>query len=214
MKAKGFTPAGRGVRRRLSRRPGGRGQPSGCVARDIMPPRDRADMTCLNCNRKGHAGSECRQPTKEKAVRLCFLCNTPGHAARACPNKPPAPPRPIKAIEDAGAPRRTPLIFFVTEKPKSQPAQFGDFIRAAPARKSANIFQPLSLSVWQGIATDVAAERSQTDVIESSPVLTLDLADFPPLPTSASIGQGEIDSGIAHSSFPAQTRLWDVAHDC
>ena len=59
MKARGFTPAGRGARGRFQRRPGGRGQP---MLKDgpprVMPPRGRAGMTCVNCNRKGHSASE------------------------------------------------------------------------------------------------------------------------------------------------------------
>ena len=56
MKARGFTPAGRGAGGRFQRRPGGRGQP---MVKDgpprVMPPRGRADMTCVNCNHKGHS---------------------------------------------------------------------------------------------------------------------------------------------------------------
>ena len=43
-----------------------------------LPPRGRADMTCVNCNRKGHAASECRQPKREKHDSVCFTCNKAG----------------------------------------------------------------------------------------------------------------------------------------
>ena len=66
MKARGFTPAGRGAGGRFQRRC----QP---MLKDgpprVMPPRGRADMTCVNCNRKGHSASECRQPKREKHER-------------------------------------------------------------------------------------------------------------------------------------------------
>ena len=81
-------------------------------------------MTCVNCNRKGHAASECRQPKPEKHQRSCFTCNKAGHEARDCPDR----PRPIKAIEDAGAPRRVAIVFAITEKPRMQQPQLGDFI--------------------------------------------------------------------------------------
>ena len=58
MKAKGCTPAGRGAGGRFQQRPGGRGQPAAGPPR-AMPRRGRADMTCVNCNRKGHAASGC-----------------------------------------------------------------------------------------------------------------------------------------------------------
>ena len=48
------------------------------------PPRDRADVQCLNCNRKGHTAQECRQPKIDKSQRTCFLCDKPGHVARDC----------------------------------------------------------------------------------------------------------------------------------
>ena len=106
-------------------------------------------MTCVNCSRKGHAASECRQPKREKHERLCFTCNKAGHEARNCPDKPAAGARPIKAIEDAGAPRRV-AVMAITDKPRTQQSQLGDFIRGTPARATPtrNRFQPLSLSVW------------------------------------------------------------------
>jgi hypothetical protein len=118
MKARGFTPAGRGAGGRFQQRPGGRGQPqlANGPAR-AMPPRGRADMTCVNCNRKGHAASECRQPKREKHERLCFTCNKPGHEARNCPEKPAPGARPaIKAIEDGGPARRV-AVMAITNKP-------------------------------------------------------------------------------------------------
>ena len=78
MRARGYAPAGRGARGRFIPKLGGRGQQLREAPRE-MPPRSRADMTCVNCNRKGHSTSECRQPQVEKKDRKCFLCDTPGH---------------------------------------------------------------------------------------------------------------------------------------
>ena len=177
MRAKGFTPTGRNAGGRFVRKPGGRGHgATGGTARE-MPPRGRADMTCVNCNRKGHSASECRQPRVERKNKKCFICNRPRHEAKACPNKPASAPRPIKAIEDAGA-RCTPSVFRVTEKPKSQQAQLGDFIRTLTLERApTNRVQPLTLGMWQ----DIAAVAKSTTAINSVIVdLTLTSADCPP----------------------------------
>ena len=40
---------------------GVRGQPSRSASAPVRsPPRDRADVQCVNCNRKGHTAQECR----------------------------------------------------------------------------------------------------------------------------------------------------------
>ena len=123
-------------------------------------------MTCVNCSRKGHAASECRQPKREKHERLCFTCNKAGHEARNCPDKHAVGERPIKAIEDAGA-SCVATVLAITEKPRTQQSQLGDFIRSAPARPTptSNRFQPLALGIWQEIAADVARERSPEVII-------------------------------------------------
>ena len=124
-----------------------------------MLPRGRADMSCVNCTRKGHAASECRQPKRKNHKRWCFTGNKAGHEARNCPDKPAVGARPIKAIEDAGA-RRVATVFAITEKPRTQASQLGDFIRSAPARPTptSNRFQPLTFGIWK----DIAAEEEST----------------------------------------------------
>ena len=139
------------------KRPGGRGQSGGPAraAPGEMPPRSRADMTCVNCNRKGHSASECRQPRVVKKGRKCFLCNKPGHEVKNCSNK--GQSQPVKAIEDA--PRMVPVLA-LTEKPKVQQPQFGDFIRSTAQRTStSNRFRPLTVEDWQGIASDVSCRN-------------------------------------------------------
>ena len=59
------------------------------------PPRDRADVQCINCNHKGHTAQECRQPRVDKAHRKCFLCNKTGHLARDCKER----LAPIQAVQ-------------------------------------------------------------------------------------------------------------------
>ena len=143
------------------------------------------------------------------------MCNKPGHEARNCLDKPAAGARPIKAIEDAGV-RRVATVFAITDKPRTQQSQLGDFIRRAPARATPtrNRFQPPSLSVWQEIAADVAREKSPESIKSVIVDLILDSPAFPPLcspvPSDGSHtsskrvppaprGQGEM-GGNAHSS--------------
>ena len=76
MRAQGYKPAdNRASSGRFVRAPGGRGRtaPSGPARREV-PPRGRADITCVNCGRKGHSGQECKQPRRDKADRPCFNC--------------------------------------------------------------------------------------------------------------------------------------------
>ena len=51
------------------------------------PPRDVADLTCPNCNEKGHTGQDCPKPKVELSKRKCFICGTPGCVAKTCPKK-------------------------------------------------------------------------------------------------------------------------------
>ena len=116
VKAKGFQPASRGAQGRFVRSPGGRGQPGSRAAGNrALPPRGRADMTCVNCERKSHAASECREVRKERSDRPCFTCGKPGHEAKNCPNKSFALRRAdVKAIENG--PARIAAVMCVTEK--------------------------------------------------------------------------------------------------
>ena len=51
---------------------------------DRGPPRSREDVTCPNCLKKGHFGSECHEARVERKDRLCFQCGEKGHEARRC----------------------------------------------------------------------------------------------------------------------------------
>ena len=51
-----------------------------------MPPRDRKDIVCANCNIFGQSAGECQQPCAEMSVRRCSKCNKRRHEARTCTN--------------------------------------------------------------------------------------------------------------------------------
>ena len=118
-------------------------------------------MSCINCGRKGHAASECRQARVEKGDRPCFTSGKTGHEARMCPQK-PAPRAPLKALEDV--PRRVAAMCIIdadgfTKLPPRSGQRLGDFIASAPARRcNSNRFRPLSLEDGQDVAAKVADE--------------------------------------------------------
>ena len=70
-----------------------------------MPPRDRNDITCVNCGKAGHTAPNCSEAQKDKKDRPCFGCGKPGHESRNCPDKAKrAPPRrPVKAVDEVPA---------------------------------------------------------------------------------------------------------------
>ena len=77
-------------------RPGGGGDRKPAAGAQ-PPPRDRGDLSCVNCGRKGHIAAECRQEKKDFKLRPCLKCQKPGHLARDC--KEPA----VKLVGEAGA---------------------------------------------------------------------------------------------------------------
>ncbi len=50
------------------------------------PPRDKRDITCPNCLKKGHTSQECKAPKVSAQDRKCFSCGEPGHISSKCPN--------------------------------------------------------------------------------------------------------------------------------
>ena len=115
-------------------------------------------MSGINCGRKGHAATECRQAKVEM-----------------CPQK-PAPSAPLKALE--GVPRRvaamriTDADGFTKVPPHRSGQRLGDFIASAPApRCNSNSFRLLFLEDWQDVAAKVAYEPE----ICSSQVLSFSL---------------------------------------
>ena len=66
-------------------------------AREV-PPRGRQDIVCINCGRKGHAASECRQPKVEKNERPCFNCGKKGHIAKECIEKSVCQSKPLMLL--------------------------------------------------------------------------------------------------------------------
>ena len=174
MKQSGFRPPtrGQGGPRRFVPRAGAPARTGPAARPGAPPPRSRTDITCINCNRKGHTASECRQPKVEVKDRKCFLCDKVGPLARDCPTK----KAPLKAIEDAGARQRPAVMMVQLAPPKPQGGQLADHIRAAPGRRNANRFQPLTMekvSFWE----DVAKVSSPLAARQPS----LAEPDFPPM---------------------------------
>ena len=55
---------------------GFRGQPLRSASAPVRtPPRERADVQCVNCNRKGHTAQDCRQQKVDKFQRKYMLCD-------------------------------------------------------------------------------------------------------------------------------------------
>ena len=62
-------PRGRSVQP-PQRGAGFRGQPPRSASAPVRPPpRDRPDVQCVNCNRKGHTAQDCRQPKVDEFKR-------------------------------------------------------------------------------------------------------------------------------------------------
>ena len=160
-------------RRAATRKPGERMMPYGQV-----PPRGRQDIQCVNCGRKGHPASECRQPRKEKGERPCFTCGKVGHEARNCQDKPAA--RPVKAVMNSpgavGGPARPAAVMCVTTRERAVP--LGDFIKER-GHANHNRYQALTLDVWQGLLNDVTSKLPPPSAC-FSPI-------SPPSPTSTSL---------------------------
>ena len=174
MRQGGFRPPtrGQGGQRRFVPRSGP--PRTGPAARfGAPPPRDRKDITCINCKRKGHMASECRQQKVEVKDRKCFICNKTGHIAKDCKEK----PAPLKAIVDAGCGQQRQATVMCVQLAPPRPGQLVDHIlKVEPRRSNGNRFQPLTLgnaSFWESVAPDV----SET----CAPPTAMLASDFPSL---------------------------------
>ena len=49
------------------------------------PARNIEEVTCFNCNSKGHYASQCPHPRRQRTPR-CGLCGMNGHFTRSCPH--------------------------------------------------------------------------------------------------------------------------------
>ena len=65
----------------------GKGKGKGNRSDVRAPPRDVADMTCPNCNKKGHLKGDCTEAKVDLKSRKCFICGAPGCMAKTCPKK-------------------------------------------------------------------------------------------------------------------------------
>ena len=65
----------------------GKGKGKGNRMETRAPPKDLADTTCPNCNKKGHRKEDCTEPKVELKDRKCFICGAPGCVAKTCPKR-------------------------------------------------------------------------------------------------------------------------------
>ena len=153
-------------------------------------------MTCVNCGRKGHAASECRQPKRGRAERPCLNCGKPGHEAKNCKQL-----KAVHAIEPGGpsAAGKPLAVFAVTAAPpRRQQANLGDFIVKKPQSKAnSNRFKPLTMEnedFWAEVnVRELAAklDKVASDAAPRAADRPCATTDFPPLLPK---GRGEMDT--------------------
>ncbi len=105
--------------------------------RSSPPPRDRKDLTCPNCLKKGHPAWECPEERTDPSQRKCFICFKKGHEARNCPDKETLRKKPAKALEAEPVKhmmRMDPDGFTPVQR-RRQKAQLGDFVVAREANE-------------------------------------------------------------------------------
>ena len=182
------------------------------------PPRDRADVQCINCNRKGHTAQDCRQPRVEKDKRKCFLCDQPGHVARDCKERRP----PIKAFEHARVGSRSDPAFlgrvqiadtddFIPVKRglRQQEPHFGDFIRATPRMSFASSrYRELTVVDLLKIDDEITSRGGGHPLLMRQVEPKLEVSSLSDFPALSSSGQREIGCMPALPSLPplAQTK--------
>ena len=107
-----------------------RGAPPPGGSRTAAPPRDKKDLTCPNCLKKGHPAWECPEERTDPSQRKCFLCLKKGHEARNCPDRESLRKKPAKALETEPVKHIMCLDpdGFTPVQRRRQKAQLGDFI--------------------------------------------------------------------------------------
>ncbi|MBV60664.1 MAG: hypothetical protein CMH65_05125 [Nevskiales bacterium] len=138
------------IRRKLQQKTG---RPAGgTLRRDrAAPPRDKRDITCPNCLKKGHTSQECKAPKVAASDRKCFECGEPGHISSKCPNRSRAQVLTEPAASDGPKPvwlgcvhdgdevpvhrrKRTPFHKAVVQPPRPQGCTLGDCMGRAFAQ--------------------------------------------------------------------------------
>ena len=69
------------------------------------PPRDRADIRCINCGGHGHSWRSCPNPEVPREKRPCLKCGKPGHLSADCPDNKQT--RIVEGTCAASSPQRT-----------------------------------------------------------------------------------------------------------
>ncbi len=124
--------------------------PPGAPRQRQAPPRDRRDVSCVNCGGKGHMASECSKESLPKHKRPCFLCGRPGHLARDCRD------RPAQTLESDDGVDRYNLCFVCDEGWSSPPPK-----RAAkPQRRPITLADYVTPNIFQAMACDEENESN------------------------------------------------------
>ncbi len=146
--------------------------------RESAPPRDKRDVTCPNCLKKGHTSQECRAAKVLSKDRKCFECGEAGHIASKCPNKDKTKSLTEEAAsaakpvwlgcvadsEDVPVHRRkmTPLSKAIVTRPEPRGCTLGDCIGGVFAQMA---------EIERAEAAAAEAERDDTEAYEHMPIL-------------------------------------------
>ena len=158
------------------------------------PPRSEADLSCINCGKKGHRAKDCRGAPKSREERPCFKCQKTGHIAGDC-----TAPLPVKAITASGGafaptsdnPRN--YVFCIQNAPdadgfrlKGRPTEndrpLAEFLpRASTSTKVKNSWAALCEDILESLAGRPGTVRPKAQAVDTLP--------FPALPATLGVSK-------------------------